>query len=178
MAHLTHGSCLVLAGCFALSLLSPFVTLASTSVHTTWLWHLHQPIYWPDCRGYGTDHYEAAWDTIQLQDAGRQHPKPGVLRNIFGLDHRVNACQGRPSATLGAISSHLNSGAQVSYSGALMENVQSLGASWSNLPAGLTTAGPLQLWLSCTDAPPPTAAQRFYRARLLPQPPANQAHRK
>jgi len=43
-----------------------------------------------------------------------------------------------------------------------------LGASWSNLPAGLTTAGPLQLWLSCTDAPPPIAAQRFYRVKLLP----------
>jgi len=51
-----------------------------------------------------------------------------VLRNIFGLDDRVNAYQGRPNAALGSISSSLNSGAQISYSGALMENVQSLGA--------------------------------------------------
>jgi len=43
-----------------------------------------------------------------------------------------------------------------------------LGAAWSNLPAGLTTAGPLQLWLSCTDTPPPAVAQRFYRVKLLP----------
>ncbi len=112
----------------ALCLLSPLAAPASTSIHTTWLWHLHQPIYWPDDRGYGTDHYEAAWDTIQQQDAGRQHPKPEILRNIFGLDDRVNAYQGRPSAALGTIGSHLNSGAQISYSGALMENVQSLGA--------------------------------------------------
>jgi hypothetical protein len=42
------------------------------------------------------------------------------------------------------------------------------GAAWSNLPAGLTTAGPLQLFLSCTDVPPPAATQRFYRVRLLP----------
>jgi hypothetical protein len=43
-----------------------------------------------------------------------------------------------------------------------------LGATWSNLSGGLTTAGPLQLFLSCTDAPPPAAAQRFYRVKLLP----------
>src|SRR5438034_533503 len=23
---------------------------ANNSVHTSWLWHLHQPIYWPDRR--------------------------------------------------------------------------------------------------------------------------------
>jgi hypothetical protein len=97
---------------------------------------LHQPIYWPDRRNYGTDHYEAAWDTIQRQDAGRPHPSPEVLRNIFGLDDRVNAYQGRPSAALGTIGSHLNSGVQISYSGALMENVQSLGA------AGKLSYGP------------------------------------
>ncbi|HOX55279.1 MAG TPA: carbohydrate-binding protein [Candidatus Paceibacterota bacterium] len=100
----------------------------STGIHTTWLWHLHQPVYWPDRRNYGTDHYEAAWDTIQQQDAGRPHPNPEGLRTIFGLDDRVNAYQGRPSAALGTIGGYLNSGAQISYSGALMENVQSLGA--------------------------------------------------
>ena len=98
-----------------------------TSLHTTWLWHLHQPVYWPDRRSYGTDHYEAAWDTIQQQDAGRQHPKPEVLRDIFGLDDRVNAYQGRPSSAVASIGGYLNSGVQISYSGALMENVQSLG---------------------------------------------------
>ena len=107
---------------------SALPTLAGNSLHTTWLWHLHQPVYWPDARGYGTDHYEAAWDTIQKQDAGRPHPSPEVLRNIFGLDDRINAYQGRPKNALSSISSYLKSGAQVSYSGALMENIQSLGA--------------------------------------------------
>ncbi len=123
-----HWSRRLVACCAALCLLSPLATLAGTSLHTTWLWHLHQPVYWPDRRAYGTDHYEAAWDTVQQQDTGRQHPKPEVLRDIFGLDDRVNAYQGRPSAALSTIGSHLNSGAQISYSGALMENVQSLGA--------------------------------------------------
>jgi hypothetical protein len=43
-----------------------------------------------------------------------------------------------------------------------------LGAAGSNLPSALTTAGPLQLWLSCTDLPPAAANQRFYRVKLLP----------
>jgi hypothetical protein len=42
------------------------------------------------------------------------------------------------------------------------------GATWSNLPGALTTAGPLQLSLSCTDAPLPAATQRLYRVKLLP----------
>ena len=101
---------------------------AGNSLHTTWLWHMHQPIYWPDRRASGPDHYEAAWDTIQQQDGGRPHPSPEVLRNIFGLDDRVNAYQSRPKDALGDIASHLKSGAQMSFSGALIENVQSLGA--------------------------------------------------
>ena len=61
----------------------------NTNVHTTWLWHLHQPVYWPDRRGYGADHYENAWDTIQEQNAGRSasgaraadhHLRPGRPR--------------------------------------------------------------------------------------------------
>jgi hypothetical protein len=43
-----------------------------------------------------------------------------------------------------------------------------LGTGWSNLPTGLTTAGPFQLWLTCTDLPPPAAYQRYYRVKLLP----------
>ena len=25
----------------------PAAGVAATGVHTTWLWHMHQPIYWP-----------------------------------------------------------------------------------------------------------------------------------
>ena len=100
----------------------------NTSVHTTWLWHLHQPIYWPDRRNYGTDHYENAWDTIQQQNAGRPHPSPEVLSTIFGEADRVNAYQGQPSSTISGLLGYPNAGAQVNYSGALMENVHSLAA--------------------------------------------------
>src|SRR5688572_28525075 len=108
---------LLLAACAAL-MCPGSSALAGNALHTTWLWHLHQPIYWPDRRASGNDHYETAWDTIQQQDSGRAHPTPEVLRNIFGLEDRVHAYQGRPRDTLAGIASHLKSGAQVSYSGA------------------------------------------------------------
>ena len=111
-----------------LALLMPFSVLAdtNTSVHTTWLWHLHQPIYWPDRRDYGADHYEDAWDTIQQQNAGRPDPNPEVLSTIFGDADRVNAYQGEPASTVNGLRGYPNAGAQVNFSGALMENVQSL----------------------------------------------------
>jgi hypothetical protein len=113
---------------FALSCFSPVLCLGSANLHTTWLWHLHQPIYWPDRRASGPDHYEAAWETIQQQNAGRAHPSPEVLNNIFGLADRVAAYQSRPRDALNSVLGYANAGAQCSYSGALMENVQSLGA--------------------------------------------------
>jgi len=119
---------LLFAGCSALCLLSPPAGLAGTNLHTTWLWHLHQPIYWPDRRDWGTDHYEAAWDTIQQQNAGRPHPSPEVLSSVFGLADRVAAYQNRPHDALESVLGYANAGAQANYSGALMENVQSLGA--------------------------------------------------
>ena len=47
------------------------------------LWHLHQPIYWPDKRA-ANDHYENAWDTIQAQNAGRSEPNE-ALTPVFSL---------------------------------------------------------------------------------------------
>ena len=116
------------AGVFCFLCLLPQLSAlaASTGVHTTWLWHLHQPVYWPDRRNYGTDHYENAWDTIQQQNAGRAHPSPEVLSTIFGWGDRVAAYQYQPKNTIGNLLGYANAGAQVSYSGALIENVQSL----------------------------------------------------
>jgi hypothetical protein len=121
-------SCAARVGfCFLLLWLPlPLRAQNAAKVHTTWLWHLHQPIYWPDRRNYGVDHYENAWDTIQQQNAMRPHPSPEVLSTIFGEADRVNVYQGEIETTLNSLLSHPNAGAQVNYSGALMENVQSL----------------------------------------------------
>lgn len=104
---------------------------ATTGVHTTWLWHLHQPIYWPDRapNNHAFDHYQNAWDTIQL---GNAHPSDTSLSTVFGVADRVNAYQAGPKNSLGNLLSYANAGVQVNYSGALMENVQSLAAqNWS-----------------------------------------------
>ncbi len=152
MAYGTLWPRLVLACCCTLCLLSPLAGHASSNLHTSWLWHLHQPNYWPDRRNWGGDHYEAAWDTIQQQDGGRLHPAPEKLREIFGLADRVAAYQYRPRDTVNSLLGYANAGAQVSYSGALMENVQSLGSngqlgyagnwnSYNQQARGWTTSG-------------------------------------
>jgi hypothetical protein len=117
------------AAAFLCLILAPASLFAvNTSVHTTWLWHLHQPIYWPDrapVNHGGVDHYQNAWDTIQL---GNVHPSDTSLTTVFGEPDRVNAYQGQPGTTVGYLLGYPNAGAQVNYSGALMENVQSLAA--------------------------------------------------
>jgi hypothetical protein len=101
---------------------------ANNSVHVTWHWHLHQPVYWPDqaASGHAADHYESAWDTIQQQNGGRPHPNPETVLNIFTVDDRIAAYQYRPRDSVSTVTNFVNAGAQVSYSGALIENVQSL----------------------------------------------------
>ncbi len=110
----------------ALLILVPSALFANnTNVHTTWLWHLHQPIYWPDRApaNHAADHYQNAWDTIQL---GNVHPNDTVLATVFGAGDRVAAYQGGPSATVNGLRGYANAGVQLNMSGALMENVQSL----------------------------------------------------
>ena len=114
---------------FQILILMPSALVANnTNVHTTWLWHLHQPIYWPDrapANHGGVDHYQNAWDTIQL---GNAHPDDTSLTTVFGAGDRIAAYQGGPSATVNGLRGYANAGAQVNMSGALMENVQSLAA--------------------------------------------------
>lgn len=100
---------------------------ANDSIHTTYLWHLHQPIYWPDQRrAGGDDQYESAWDSIQQRDGGAIHPENN-LREIFGIDDRVAAYQWRTRDAINSIRGLPDAGAQINYSGSLMENVGSLG---------------------------------------------------
>ncbi len=96
-------------------------------VHFTYLWHLEQPVYWPTRQTGGADRYERAWESIQRRDAGRANPADN-LRDIFGLPDRVAAYQYRPRDTINDLRSWAEAGAQVSYSGGLIENIMSLGA--------------------------------------------------
>ena len=132
---------------------------ANTGVHTSWLWHLHQPIYWPDQAptNHAADHYQNAYDSIQL---GNVHPGDTDLSAVFSWPDRIHAYQEQPSVTINSIRSAFpNAGAQVNYSGALMENVQSLaahgmwyGSNWNasnqTARAWMTTGGKTRLDLT------------------------------
>jgi hypothetical protein len=102
-------------------------TLAQQKIHYTYLWHLEQPVYWPERQASGADRYERAWETIQRLDAGGTRPQDN-LRAIFGLDDRVAAYQWRVRDSINSIRWTPEGGAQISYSGGLIENVMSLGA--------------------------------------------------
>ena len=95
--------------------------LASSSVHTTYLWHMHQPIYWPDASTWNSGRYETAYETITLG-----HSQNDVF-TIFNSDDRVAAYQSAPRDAVDSIRDLPEAGAQVSFAGALIENLSSLG---------------------------------------------------
>lgn len=121
-------SALWAAGC-ASSLFLVSGAIAQEKVHFTYLWHLEQPIYWPDQKVGSPDRYETAADSIFRVGGGGsgQHPENN-LNDIFGLDDRKNVYQWRVKDSIGAISGKTEAGAQISYSGGLIENIASLGA--------------------------------------------------
>jgi hypothetical protein len=108
---------------------------AAEGVHFTYLWHLEQPLYWPDQQASGTDRTERAWQSILRRDAGAAHPE-NDLRSIFGLDDRVAAYQYRPRDTVNAVSWTAEGGAQVSFSGGLIANIQSFAEAGGQLGYG------------------------------------------
>jgi hypothetical protein len=101
--------------------------VAQEKVHYTYLWHLEQPIYWPDQQPGGADRYERAWESLQRKNLGAAHPENN-LTDIFGLADRVAAYQTRVRDSIGSISGYPEAGAQITYSGGLIENIASLGA--------------------------------------------------
>ena len=115
--------------CSLLLCLSAAPAARADNLNFTYLWHMEQPIYWPDRQVSGNDRYERAWESIQRTDGGAAHPA-NDLREIFGKDDRVAAYQWRVRDSISAISWSSNAGAQVSYSGGLLENISSLGNSY------------------------------------------------
>lgn len=123
-----HRASILRAALAAATLALPaLVPAQNTRPKTTYLWHLHQPIYWNDQKATGEDRYEYARETIDAKDGGRTYPENDV-RSIFSLEDRVNAYQYRPASSLFSMSGGSRAGTQLTYSGALMENVGSLGA--------------------------------------------------
>src|SRR6516164_987119 len=75
---------------------------AQNQVYVSRFWHDHQPIYWPEWNGNGsqTSRYQYAWDSITLANGqtygtGSPHPSDN-LSSIFSIADRVASYQGRP----------------------------------------------------------------------------------
>lgn len=112
-------------------MLLPFISMKA-QVHTTYLWHLEQPIYWPEVSSWNSYEYQKAWESQWLKwnngnwySDGQQHPLNNV-QEIFSNDDRKAVYQYRAKDAVQSLLSLPEAGAQVNYSGCLMENVKSL----------------------------------------------------
>jgi hypothetical protein len=123
---LRRAPALVRAGLFGLLVLALSGAAAGAPVHTTYLWHMHQPIYWPDRSTWTPYEYETAYETIMLG-----HSESDVF-SIFDKDDRVHDYQDYPRTAVSMILDLPDAGAQVSFAAALIENVASLGAAGWN----------------------------------------------
>ncbi len=106
--------------------------MAQEKLHFTYLWHMEQPIYWPDRQvsnaGLG-DRYERLAESLAR---GGAHPENN-LSEIFGLPDRVAGYRFRMRDSIAAFAAFPNfgsvpeGGAQISFSGGLIENLSSVG---------------------------------------------------
>lgn len=108
---------------FALLCLTSIVFAAP--VHTTYIWHMEQPIYWP-APSQWTPGYQTAWESITHRNNGAAHPENNVAE-IFSLADRVAAYQYRTRDAISSMTG-VDAGAQLTYTGGLVRNVASLGA--------------------------------------------------
>jgi len=108
--------------------------LSAQKVYTTYLWHMDQPVYWPD---YSKDKPESKQYVEESQrlklNGTNMYPGSSVahptndLQDIFSKADRVNAYQFTPRDAVNSIKDVTNAGAQLSISGGLMDNIKSLG---------------------------------------------------
>ena len=111
-----------------LSLFRGASSIPAAPVHTTYHWHLQQPIYWPDRIGALPNSYEKAYDSALRKEQGEEHPENN-LEEIFGKDDRIAVYQYRVRDAIATIEQP-DGGAQTSYGGCLWENVESLASHW------------------------------------------------
>lgn len=109
-----------------------FYFTISAQVHTSYLWHLEQPIYWPETSTWNSNVYQKAWESQYLKwnngnwySDGQQHPLNNI-QEIFSNEDRKAVYQYRAKDAVQSLLGLPEAGAQVNYSGCLMENVNSL----------------------------------------------------
>ncbi|KAF0200069.1 MAG: hypothetical protein FD170_3787 [Bacteroidetes bacterium] len=106
----------------------------NSQVHTSYLWHLEQPIYWPEVSLWNPYEYQKAWESQYLKwnngnwySDGLQHPLNNI-QEIFSNEDRKAVYQYRAKDAVQSLLGLPEAGAQVNYSGCLIENVNSLAA--------------------------------------------------
>jgi hypothetical protein len=103
-----------------------------SQVHTSYLWHLQQPIYWPDKSVANPLEYQKVWESQELKMNGGNNYADGIahplndLFEIFSKPDRVNVYQWEARNSINTIRHLADAGAQVNYGACLIENIQSL----------------------------------------------------
>lgn len=117
-----------------LLLLIVFLSVKGFSqVHTSYLWHMHQPTYWGETSKSDPNRYQLVKESEDLKNSGQSNYSDGLahplnnLNEIFNLNDRINAYQYQPKNAVSSISGYPKAGAQMTYGGSLIENINSLG---------------------------------------------------
>lgn len=116
-------------------------------VYSSYLWHMDQPVYWadkskdkPESKQFVEESQRLKLNgTNQYPGSNKSHPT-NDLEEIFSKADRVQAYQSSPRDAINSIRDITNAGAQLSISGGLLDNIQSLGvknqwgysATWMN----------------------------------------------
>lgn len=136
----------------SLSLL--LTTITYSQVHTTYLWHMHQPIYWGEISQADPNRYQLVKESHDLKMNGGNIYSDGLahplnnLEEIFSKPDRVNAYQYMPHNAVQSILSYPDAGAQMTYGGSLIENINSLAAvnQWGYSPSWKTDVQTAHSW--------------------------------
>lgn len=120
--------------------LTPLITVlllisssAIAQVHMSYLWHMQQPNYWPERSAQNPDRIQTVKESNDLKfSGGNNYPNSSQahplndLQQIFGKQDRVAVYQYRAKDAVASLFNHPEGGAQVNYSGCLMDNIESL----------------------------------------------------
>jgi len=132
-----------------------------TQVHTSYLWHMHQPTYWGEVSQSNPNRYQLVKESQDLilngtntYTDGLAHPLNN-LEEIFGLPDRVNAYQFQPKNAVQSIMGYPKAGAQMTYGGSLIENLNSLGVAnqWGYSSGWKNDVNTAHSWLTSGGKP-------------------------
>jgi hypothetical protein len=86
---------------------------------------MQQPIYWPNKLPSNPNTYQKAYDSLHLKSSQGGHPRDDI-DGIFGKADRINDYQHYAVDAIQSCQQYPDMGAQVSFSGCLIENLNNL----------------------------------------------------